>query len=102
MNDPRLQPLLDQLDTILLLLERPVVQNQLIAFIAIFLLSWLLPEPLGGLLNKLIAQQDAISSRRQKLGLPVNIWRTRLLRWLRGAQLLLFPIVGLISSQLTI
>jgi potassium-dependent mechanosensitive channel len=102
MNDPRVQALLDQLDTTLLLLERPVVQNQLIAFMAIFLLSWLLPEPLGGLLNKLIAQQDAITHRRQRLGLPVNVWRTRLLRWLRGAQLLLFPIVGLISSQLTI
>jgi small-conductance mechanosensitive channel len=101
MNDPRLQALLDQLDTILLFLERPVVQNQMIAFVAIFLLSWLLPEPLGRLLNKLIARQEAVSKRRQKLGLPANAWRTRLLRWLRGAQLLLFPIVGLVASQLT-
>lgn len=102
MNDPRLQALLDQLDTILLFLARPVVQNQLMAFLAIFLLSWLLPEPLGALLNKLIAQQEAITKRRQKLELPVNIWRVRLLRWLRGAQLLLFPLVGLAASQTTI
>jgi small-conductance mechanosensitive channel len=102
MNDPRLQALIDQLDTLLLYLERPVVQNQMIAFAAIFLLSWLLPEPLGALLNKLIAQQETITKRRQKLELPVNVWRTRLLRWLRGAQLLLFPIVGLIASQATI
>ncbi len=100
MNDPRLQALLDQLDTLFLVLERPVVQNQLIAFLALTLLSWLLPIPLGAVLKRLIAQQDAISKRRQKLKIPVNIWRTRLLRWLRGAQLLLFPIVGLISSQL--
>lgn len=101
MNDPRLQALLDQLETIWLLLERPVVQNQLMAFAAIFLLSWLLPEPLGSLLNSLIRKQEAISKRRQKLGLPINVWRTRLLRWLRGGQLLLFPIVGYISIQLT-
>ena len=101
MNDPRLQALLDQIDTIRLLLERPVVQNQLMAFMAIFLLSWLLPEPLGTLLNSLIHKQEAISKRRQKLGLPINAWRTRILRWLRGAQLLLFPIVGYVSIQLT-
>jgi potassium-dependent mechanosensitive channel len=101
MNDPRLQALLDQIETIRLLLERPVVQNQLLAFVAIFLLSWLLPEPLGALLNRLIRRQEDISKRRQKLGLPVNKWRTRILRWLRGAQLLLFPIVGYVSIQLT-
>jgi potassium-dependent mechanosensitive channel len=101
MNDPRLQALLDQLDTLQLLLERPVVQNQLLAFVAIFMLSWLLPEPLGALLNRLIERQEAISKRRQTLGLPANKWRTRLLRWLRGAQLLLFPIVGWVSIQLT-
>src|SRR5690606_19303985 len=31
----------------------------------------------------------------------INKWRTRLLRWLRGAQLLLFPVVGWVSIQLT-
>ena len=102
MNDPRLQAVLDQLDTILLLLERPVIQNQMLAFVIIFLLSWLLPAPLGALLNKLIAQQNAIRNRRKKMELPADVWRTRLLRWLRGAQLLLFPIVGIISSELTI
>lgn len=102
MNDPRVQALLDQIETILLFLERPVVQNQMIAFVAIFLLSWLLPEPLGSLLNRLIAREEGVAKRRQKQNLPVNPWRARLLRWLRGAQLLLFPIVGLISSQLTI
>lgn len=102
MNDPRLQALLDQIETILLFLERPVVQGQMMAFVAIFLLSWLLPEPLGAMLNQLIAQQEAITKRKQKLQLPINVWRIRLLRWLRAAQLLLFPIVGLVASQLTI
>ena len=101
MNDARLQALLDQLETIQLFLERPVVQNQLMAFVVIFALSWLLPAPLGALLNHLITRQERISTRRQKLGLPVNKWRTHLLRWLRGAQLLLFPIVGWVLIQLT-
>lgn len=101
-TDPRLQAIFDQLETILLLLERPVIQNQMFAFLAIFLLSWLLPAPLGVQLNKLLTQQNAIRKRREKMNLPVNAWRVRLLRWLRGAQLLIFPVVGLISSQVTI
>ena len=100
--DPRLQAILDQLDTFFLLLERPAVQRQLAAFILIFLLSWLLPAPLGFLLNKLLNRRQALVQRRKAQGLPVNPWRTRLLRWARGLQLVLFPTVGLVASQLTI
>lgn len=102
MADPRLQALIDQLDTILIILQRPVVQRQLAAFIVIFLLSWVLPVPLGLLLNKLVTQQTAISRQRKEMGLPTREWRTRLLRWARGLQMLLFPIVGLVFTQLTL
>lgn len=102
MNDPRFQALLDQIETIQFFLERPVVQNQLLAFVAIFLLSWLLPEPLGVLLNRLIARQEKIGKQGQKNDAPVNHWRIRILRWLRGVQLLLFPIFGWALIQLTI
>ncbi len=101
MSDPRLQALFDQLDTILIILQRPVVQRQLAAFIVIFLVSWVLPAPLGTMLNKLVEQQTAISRRRREMGLPPREWRARLLRWARGLQLLLFPIVGLAFTQLT-
>jgi potassium-dependent mechanosensitive channel len=102
MIDPRVQALLEQMETILLLLERPVVQRQLAAFILIFLVSWLLPEPLGVLLNRLLTRQDAIRRELQEQGLEGPVWQTRFLRWARGAQMLLFPVVGLVVSQLTI
>lgn len=99
MTDPRLQALLDQLDTIWLLLERPVIQRQLIAFALIFLLSWLLPAPLGAWLNRMLNRQQAIERRQKGQGLPVSAWQRRTLRWARGSQLIIFPLVGLISSQ---
>lgn len=102
MIDPRMQALLEQFETILLILERPVVQRQLAAFMLIFLISWLLPAPLGTLLNRLIAKQSDTIRRRREQGLPVVLWRARFLRWARGAQMLLFPVVGLVVSQLTI
>lgn len=102
MIDPRLQAIIDQLDTMIIILQRPVVQRQLVAFVVIFLLSWLLPAPLGVLLKRLVAQQTVISKRRKEMGLPPREWRTRLLRWARGLQMLLFPVVGLVFSQLTL
>lgn len=98
MNDPRLQALLDQLDTIWLFLERPVVQGQLLAFALISLLSWLLPAPLGTRLSTMVDRQMALDRQRKEQGLPVSPRRRRLLRWARGLQLILFPVVGLIAT----
>jgi small-conductance mechanosensitive channel len=102
MIDPRMQALLDQLDTILLLIERPAVQRQFFAFGLIFFLSWLVPSPLGNMLTDLIDKQTALRQSRQARGLPANRWRSLFLRYARSIQLLVFPVVGLIASQLTI
>lgn len=52
MNDPRIQAILEQLDTLILLLLRPVVQQQLLAFFLVTLVAWLTPLPFRYLTNK--------------------------------------------------
>lgn len=101
MSDPRLQALLDQLDMIWLILERPVVQRQLLAFALIVLLSWLIPAPLGIRLNKMLDRQIAGDRRRKEQGLPTSVWRWRTLRFARGVQQILFPLVGLLATRIT-
>jgi len=51
-SDPRLQAIWEQLQTVLLFLERPVVQRQLLAFITVLVLAWLCSDGLGYLIRK--------------------------------------------------
>ncbi|MEX1020158.1 MAG: mechanosensitive ion channel domain-containing protein [Litorilinea sp.] len=95
MEDPRIQALIDQLDTFLLLLERPVVVWQLLAFAVVFILALLLPAPLEIFIRRL---QDRYGSEQDR---PVDL-RDRLLRYARGVESLFFPILGLVFNGIAI
>lgn len=95
MQDPRIQALVDQMDTILLLLERPVVIWQLMAFAAIFILALLSPMPLEFMIRRLQTRYGSEEDR------PINM-RDRLLRYARGIESLFFPVLGLLFSGIAI
>lgn len=102
MDDSRIQALLDQFDTLILLLMRPVVQQQLLAFFLVTLIAWLIPIPFGRFITWLEAR---IGAERQPpdegASQPVT-WRTRLIRWARAAEFVLFPIFGLMLGGLAV
>lgn len=95
MEDPRIQVLIDQIDTILLLLERPIVVWQLLAFAVVFILALLLPTPLEMLIRQLQRRYGSDEDR------PVDM-RDRLLRYARGIESLFFPLLGLLFSGIAI
>lgn len=51
-NDPNIQIILEQLQTLLLFLERPVVERQLAAFAVVTVLAWLLSDGLWYLIGR--------------------------------------------------
>jgi potassium-dependent mechanosensitive channel len=97
MMDPRLQALTDQLDTLLLFLERPAVQQQLIAFVLILLLAWLLPAPLDAILKKSSRQEHDLRSGQVHESL-----RERVIRWASAIEYLFFPLLALAFSEFAV
>jgi potassium efflux system protein len=81
MEDQRIQVLTDQFNTLLLVLERPVVQRQITAFMIVWLLAWLLP---------MLVRQVALMIERRYLHLLEHegdasiTWQIQLLRWSRA------------------
>ncbi len=100
MNDPRIQALYDQLQTILLVLSRPVVQRQLAAFLIVFLIAWLVPVPFSMLLRR-AERRDGKNERDENIA-RLRSWRARFLRLARAIQYVLFPTLGLLLSHLVI
>lgn len=95
-QDPRLLAFLEQLDNILLVLERPVVQRQLVAIGLTILLAWLLALLLGRILERF--EVDEADPR--SVGQPA--WRHYLARWPVALDFLLFPILGILVGQTTV
>lgn len=96
MDDPRISAILEQLETLGLLLVRPVVQRQILAFLLIVLIAWLLPIPYRYFLRRLerrsgVAAIEASANQSQPL-----TWRVRVVRLLRALEFLFFPIIALI------
>ena len=91
-DDPRLQALYEQLETILLVLARPVVQRQVVVFFLVLLLAWLLPVPLGRLLQRL---SDRSTARP-------GTWQRRLWKWTLALEYLMFPVLGILFSQIAV
>jgi potassium efflux system protein len=93
-GDSAVKLLIDLYDRILIVLARPVVQRQLVAFLLVFLLAWLLPY----LLERVW--------RRRRSGQPLTSadgsWRGRLLRLARGIEYTFFPILGLVLTEVVI
>ncbi len=99
MDDPRFEVFWSQIDTIWLILERPTVQRQLLAYLIILFLAWLLPWLLNRALRK-------ISNRRQAQRQPSNKgmsgWQYQLVRWARALGYTFFPLLGLFFGRVTI
>ncbi|MBV7328079.1 mechanosensitive ion channel [Chloroflexi bacterium TSY] len=93
-EDPRVQAIWKQIITVLVLLERPVVQRQLAAFALVIIASWLLSEWLQRSLNRLLDAEN----RHHRLT-PL---RALLLRALTGVEYTFFPFIGLALGELLI
>jgi small-conductance mechanosensitive channel len=93
MIDPRLQALQDQLDILFLVLERPVVQRQVVAFLVIVLLA--------GALSSLWRRRRAAHHRRASHQMAKH-GATSVGRWVHALEVLLFPVFALLIGQLVI
>lgn len=84
--------LIEQIQTILIVLERPVVQNQLLALAGAALVAWLLAEGLPFLLRRwgTVRFREALAEESGRL------WR----RWVSAVNLILFPVLSLILVRL--
>ncbi|MCL4859892.1 MAG: mechanosensitive ion channel [Caldilineaceae bacterium] len=96
MDDPRIRAITDQLNTILLVAERPVVQRQIIAFALVVAAAWFGSWLLRRLLHIEPPSEEEGESRR------TLHWRDRIRMWVRAVHVTLFPLFGLICGQLAI
>lgn len=83
--------LFDQIDIVLLVLQRPVVQRQIAVFALAILVAWLLSDRVPGLIQRLLPEDltrpGGSSARR------------RLRRWLRALEHTYFPILTIALSE---
>ncbi len=96
MDDPRILAFLDQIETIVLLLVRPVVQRQIFWFLVVTLIAWLIPIPDRMFMRWLskrtgLAQAEAEPETKKKM-----TWKARTVRVLRAVEFVIFPIAGLL------
>lgn len=98
-NNSLLDALRNQIDTILLILERPVVQRQLAAFLLVILCAWLVPW--------LLKRSLEVVARKRRSGhvfdLPTRWeeWQESLARVALALGYTLAPILGLLFGHLT-
>lgn len=93
-TDPRLQVILRQIQTVLVILERPIVQRQLVALVVATLLAWALAEGLQLFVRRVVLRW---SHRRVN-----ETTQTHLRRWLAAANQLAFPLFGLALVRLLV
>ncbi len=93
-EDPRFETVWDQINTLLVLLSRIVVQRQLIAFGLVVLCAWLVSDWLKRRIDRWLNKIEKINT-----DFPI---RKRLIRALRGVEYTLFPLLGLSLCQLAL
>jgi len=93
----RLELLQDLMDRLLIVTARPVVQRQLVAFVVVFLLAWLIPHLLESLGRRWLRGRSVVLPDG---GTSHLSWTERFLRIARSIEFVVFPILGLILSQL--
>ncbi|MCB0126903.1 MAG: mechanosensitive ion channel, partial [Caldilineaceae bacterium] len=98
-EDPRLEAFWSNIDTLWLILERPTVQRQLLAFGLIIFFAWLLPWLLMRTLRQ-VANRRQRQRQSGKPGMPA--WQYRIVRWARALGYTFFPLLGLFFGQLII
>jgi len=97
-DDPRFEAFWSQIDTLWLILERPTVQRQLLAFIIILFFAWFLPVLLNSTLREISGRRQA--QRTEKKGM--SGWQYQLVRWARALGYTFFPLLGLLFGRLMI
>ena len=102
MNDPRIRAILDELATLSLLLLRPVVQQQIVAFLVVTLVAWLIPIPYR-LFIRWLARRSGVAQIEASVdrAYPIS-WRVRIVRILRAFEFVLFPIIGLLLGGVAV
>ena len=100
MDDPRIRAILEQLETFGLLLVRPVVQQQVLAFLLVVLIAWLIPIPYRYFVRSLERRSGVATVEAGADGEEMT-WQVRAVRLLRALEFLLFPVIGLVLGSLT-
>lgn len=99
MDNSLLPAFRDQLDTILLILERPVVQRQIGAFFLVIFGAWLVPYLLRRSVNAVAHRRK--SGRIVTLPTRWEEWQAGLARLALALGYTFFPILGLVFGHLT-
>jgi potassium-dependent mechanosensitive channel len=101
-DDPRIRTILDQVEAFILLLQRSVVQQQVLAFLLVTLVAWLIPVPYR-LFVRWLSKRSGVSEAEAHIDgdHPVT-WQIRSVRVLRALEFVLFPIVGLMLGGLVV
>jgi potassium-dependent mechanosensitive channel len=90
----------NQIDTILLILERPVVQRQLGAFLLLILVAWLAPWLLKRSLEAVIRTRR--SGQATKRLTRWQRWQDGLARVARAVGYTFFPVLGLVLGHMLV
>jgi len=86
----------DLLESISPMLERPAIQRQLIAFIVILLISWILLPFVKRLFNRSLGGEVPDEQGVRETKLPI-LWRL-----LRALEEVIFPVVGIVLGTFTL
>lgn len=92
LNDPRLELLLTQVEILLILLARPVVQAQILAILGVFFLAWALDYLITKRLHNWL-----VGKLSRHLGQHEERW---LYRFVSVLYQIYFPIIGLLLTPL--
>jgi potassium efflux system protein len=96
------QRLSEQMRLMLIMIERAAVQRQIVVILLILLGSWLAPKLVDVVLKRLehrpphAADPDAAPPPSTP---PPSALRTRVIRWLRAVDFMLFPVIFLALAQ---
>lgn len=94
----------EQFTLLLIMLQRPAVQRQLLAIVVILAVTWLAPRVLAWTLRRLSGQEQADQAAARDPAPPLappNLW-SRALGWLRAVEFILFPSLLLLLTYRTI
>lgn len=99
-DESLLDALRNQIDTILLLLERPVVQRQFVAFLLLIFVAWLAPWLLKRSLEAVTHKRR--SGQAAKTLTRWQQWQDTLARVARAVGYTFFPMLGLVLGHLLV
>ncbi len=90
----------EQFSLLLIMLQRPAVQRQVVTIAAVLLLTWLAPRVLAWTLLRLSGPRESDQSATEGRAVPLassTVW-PRALGWLRAVEFILFPTLLLLFA----